>query len=160
MLSEAVDAYLQHVQGQLKKEANVSYDFSSSLILFRCFSPYQGGSDVQYDATIYINFFIFGVQEMLEAEQQGAKKRRLPRGTSEYQAAWITDDIIEGDDDVSEEEEVDAAGNADDVRYNAVIVQPLMSLHASLVFAITKLAKCLVCHMRYSVAGRLLGAFL
>lgn len=65
---------------------------------------------------------------MLEAEQQGSKKRRLPRGTSEYQAAWITDDIIEGDDDVSEEEEGDAAGNADehdDVRYDIVIMQPL-----------------------------------
>ncbi|CAL8469855.1 g9397 [Coccomyxa elongata] len=53
--------------------------------------------------------------EMLEAEQQGAKKRRLPRGTSEYQAAWITDDIIEGDDDVSEEEG-NAADEHDDVR--------------------------------------------
>ena len=92
---------------------------------------------------------------MLEAEQQGAKKRRLPRGTSEYQAAWITDDIIEGDDDVSEEE--DAAENADDVRYNAVMVQPMMSLHACPFFAMPSSAKWLICHMRYSIAGRLLG---
>ena len=43
---------------------------------------------------------------MLEADaQQGRRKRRLPKGTSEYQAAWITEDI-EGEGGSSEDEEV------------------------------------------------------
>ena len=35
------------------------------------------------------------VQEMAEAETSQPKKKRLPRGTSDYQAAWILDE--EGD---------------------------------------------------------------
>ncbi|EIE25675.1 DUF663-domain-containing protein [Coccomyxa subellipsoidea C-169] len=57
--------------------------------------------------------------EMQEAEQQDKKKRRLPRGTSEYQAAWITEDIVgEGESSEDDEEEEDAAGDddQDDVR--------------------------------------------
>ena len=48
-------------------------------------------------------------QEMAEAEAVGRKRRRLPKGTSEYQAAWILDDDEGGADDllgpVSEGEE-------------------------------------------------------
>jgi pre-rRNA-processing protein TSR1 len=53
---------------------------------------------------------------MLEAEARG-KKRRLPRGTSDYQAAWILDDAEDGADDLlsagseSGDEEGDAAGD-------------------------------------------------
>ncbi len=56
---------------------------------------------------------------MQEAEQQDKKKRRLPRGTSEYQAAWITEDIVgEGESSEDDEEEEGAAGHddQDDVR--------------------------------------------
>lgn len=55
-------------------------------------------------------------QELLEAEQQGRKKRKLPKGTSEYQAAWILEDI-EGEGESSEEEDDEqnaAAGPAND----------------------------------------------
>ena len=46
---------------------------------------------------------------MLEADaQQGRRKRRLPKGTSQYQAAWITEDI-EGEGGSSEEDEEEPA---------------------------------------------------
>ncbi len=98
---------------------------------------------------------------MLEAEQQGSKKRRLPRGTSEYQAAWITDDIIEGDDDVSEEEEGNAANENDDVRYGtAPHAGPMFGNHNILIYLLylpCPPAEWLVGHVRCPVAGCLSG---
>lgn len=41
------------------------------------------------------------MQEMAEAEEAAKKKRKVPKGTSTYQAAWILDD--EGDDEDIEE---------------------------------------------------------
>ncbi|KAK9135740.1 hypothetical protein Syun_015070 [Stephania yunnanensis] len=47
--------------------------------------------------------------EMAEADelnkQNSHKKKRLPRGTSEYQAAWIVDDVIEEDSESGEDED-------------------------------------------------------
>jgi pre-rRNA-processing protein TSR1 len=50
-------------------------------------------------------------EELAEAEKANKNRRRLPKGTSEYQAAWIVDEAFsddsEGDDDGSDDE----AGN-------------------------------------------------
>lgn len=41
------------------------------------------------------------MQEMAEAEEAAKKKRKVPKGTSVYQAAWILDDY--GDDEEADE---------------------------------------------------------
>ena len=51
-------------------------------------------------------------QEMAEAEASQPKKKRLPRGTSEYQAAWILDE--EGDAGDFEDPMGDAEGDPGD----------------------------------------------
>ena len=38
------------------------------------------------------------MQEMAEAEEAAKKKRKVPRGTSTYQAAWILDDYEDAED--------------------------------------------------------------
>ena len=43
---------------------------------------------------------------MAEAEEAAQRKRRVPRGTSAYQAAWIVDDEGSGDEDDAEYEEL------------------------------------------------------
>ena len=45
-------------------------------------------------------------QEMAEAEEAAKRKRRVPRGTSAYQAAWIVDDEGSGDEDADDYEEL------------------------------------------------------
>ncbi|TIB81263.1 DUF663-domain-containing protein [Wallemia mellicola] len=44
------------------------------------------------------------LQEEAEAAEENAKSRKVPKGTSSYQAAWIVDD---NDDDLSDDEESD-----------------------------------------------------
>jgi pre-rRNA-processing protein TSR1 len=41
------------------------------------------------------------MQEMAEAEEAAKRKRRVPKGTSAYQAAWILDEY--GDDEAADE---------------------------------------------------------
>lgn len=51
-----------------------------------------------------------------KADSQGRRRRRLPEGTSEYQASWIIEsdeDDGEDDDDDEEEEEEDENNYAD-----------------------------------------------
>lgn len=48
------------------------------------------------------------MQELMEAEaaakqSNASRKRRLPTGTSDYQAAWILDDEDEGEEDEARE---------------------------------------------------------
>ena len=51
---------------------------------------------------------------MAEAEEAAKQKRRVPKGTSAYQAAWIVDDEGSGDEDDAEYEElVDYASDQD-----------------------------------------------
>lgn len=54
---------------------------------------------------------------MAEAEEAAKKKRKVPKGTSAYQAAWILDDYgddeaADDDDDLVEYESDAEAGNA------------------------------------------------
>lgn len=51
------------------------------------------------------------MQEMAEAEEAAKKKRRVPKGTSTYQAAWILDDY--GDDEDADEAEELVEYNSD-----------------------------------------------
>jgi pre-rRNA-processing protein TSR1 len=62
-------------------------------------------------------------EELKDAEQAAAaaKKRRLPKGTSDYQAAWILDsDVVDGDDDEEDEdeEELEEGGSLPDLEPN------------------------------------------
>ena len=45
-------------------------------------------------------------QEMAEAEEAAKRKRRVPKGTSAYQAAWIVDDEGSGDEGADDYEEL------------------------------------------------------
>ena len=45
------------------------------------------------------------MQEMAEAEEAAKKKRRVPKGTSAYQAAWILDDYCD-DEEADEADEL------------------------------------------------------
>jgi len=63
-------------------------------------------------------------EELKDAEREAAAaaatKRRLPKGTSDYQAAWILDN----DDDGDEEEEFDDGGSLPDLELNTAAVAP------------------------------------
>ena len=45
-------------------------------------------------------------QEMAEAEEAAKRKRKVPKGTSAYQAAWILDDDGTVEEDADEYEEL------------------------------------------------------
>ena len=62
-----------------------------------------------------LNFVVGGAQELMAAEarpsSEGSKrKRRLPSGMSDYQAAWITEEELHDNDESSSEEDDNMAG--------------------------------------------------
>jgi pre-rRNA-processing protein TSR1 len=63
-------------------------------------------------------------EELKDAEREAAAltKRKLPKGTSDYQAAWILDENDDDGDEEEEEEEIEDGGSLPDLELNTAAV--------------------------------------